>query len=45
MKLDRVVLRHLQMEQKSPFTTSFGTVTTKEFILVKVIDEDGVSGG
>ncbi|WP_428909867.1 o-succinylbenzoate synthase [Niallia sp. Krafla_26] len=44
MKLDRVVLRHLQMEQKSPFTTSFGTVTTKEFILVEVIDEDGVSG-
>ncbi len=44
MKLDRVILRHLQMEQKSPFKTSFGTVTTKEFILVEVIDEDGVSG-
>lgn len=44
MKLDRVVLRHLQMEQKSPFTTSFGTFTTKEFILIEAIDEDGVSG-
>ena len=44
MKLDRVVLRHLQMEQKSPFTTSFGTFKMKEFILVEAIDEDGVSG-
>jgi o-succinylbenzoate synthase len=44
MKIDRVVLRHLQMEQKSPFTTSFGTLTTKEFILVEAIDTDGISG-
>ena len=44
MKLNRVVLRHLQMEQKTPFTTSFGTMTTKDFILVEAIDEDGVSG-
>ncbi|WP_338470705.1 o-succinylbenzoate synthase [Niallia sp. XMNu-256] len=44
MKLDRVVLRHLQMEMKSPFATSFGTFKTKEFILVEAIDEDGVSG-
>lgn len=44
MKIDQVVLRHLQMEQKSPFTTSFGTFKTKEFILVEAIDTDGVSG-
>ncbi|WP_394238784.1 o-succinylbenzoate synthase [Niallia oryzisoli] len=44
MKLDRVVLRHLQMEQKSPFSTSYGTFKTKDFILVEAIDEDGVSG-
>ena len=44
MKLDRVVLRHLQMEQKSPFSTSFGTMKMKDFILVEAIDEDGVSG-
>ena len=44
MKLNRVVLRHLQMEQKSPFTTSYGTMTMKDFILVEAIDEDGVSG-
>ena len=45
MKLNRVVLRHLQMEQKSPFTTSYGTMTTKDFILVEAIDEDRVSAG
>jgi o-succinylbenzoate synthase len=39
-----VILRHLQMELKSPFTTSFGTFRNKEFILVEAIDEDGVSG-
>ncbi|MCQ6276868.1 o-succinylbenzoate synthase [Bacillus sp. V3B] len=44
MKIDRVVLRHLQMEQKSPFTTSFGTFKMKDFILVEAIDTDGVSG-
>jgi O-succinylbenzoate synthase len=44
MKLDRVVLRHLQMEMKAPFTTSFGTFQTKDFILVEAIDEDGLSG-
>lgn len=44
VKLDRVVLRHLQMEQKSPWTTSYGTMTVKDFILIEVIDEDGISG-
>lgn len=44
MKLERVILRHLQMKQKTPWTTSYGTMTHKEFILVEVIDEDGVSG-
>ncbi|RAK23073.1 O-succinylbenzoate synthase [Anoxybacillus vitaminiphilus] len=44
MKLKQVILRHLQMELKSPFTTSFGSFSTKDFILVEAIDEDGVSG-
>ena len=44
MKINRVILRHLQMELKAPFTTSFGTFKTKEFILVEAIDEEGVSG-
>ncbi|MCZ0755444.1 o-succinylbenzoate synthase [Anoxybacillus sp. J5B_2022] len=42
--MKQVILRHLQMELKSPFATSFGAFTTKEFILVEAIDEDGVSG-
>ncbi|MBB6444221.1 O-succinylbenzoate synthase [Bacillus benzoevorans] len=44
MKLDRVILRHLQMKQKSPWVTSYGTMTAKDFILIEVIDEDGISG-
>jgi o-succinylbenzoate synthase len=44
MKIKQVILRHLQMELKSPFTTSFGSFNTKEFILVEAIDEDGISG-
>jgi O-succinylbenzoate synthase len=44
IKLKQVILRHLQMELKAPFTTSFGSFTKKEFILVEAIDEDGVSG-
>ena len=44
IKIKQVILRHLQMELKSPFATSFGTFRNKEFILVEAIDEDGVSG-
>jgi o-succinylbenzoate synthase len=44
IKVKRVILRHLQMELKSPFTTSFGSFQKKEFILVEAMDEDGVSG-
>jgi O-succinylbenzoate synthase len=44
MKIKQVILRHLQMELKSPFTTSFGSFSTKDFILVEAIDEDGISG-
>ncbi len=44
MILERVILRHLQMKQKTPWVTSYGTMTKKDFILVEVIDEDGISG-
>lgn len=44
IKVKRVILRHLQMELKSPFTTSFGSFQKKEFILVEAMDEDGISG-
>ncbi|WP_342528331.1 o-succinylbenzoate synthase [Chryseomicrobium sp. FSL W7-1435] len=44
MKIVQVTLRHLQMEMKSPFTTSFGTFQTKEFILLEAVDEQGTIG-
>ncbi|UPT58732.1 o-succinylbenzoate synthase [Geobacillus thermoleovorans] len=44
INIEYVILRHLQMELKAPFTTSFGTFQTKEFILVEAVDCDGVSG-
>lgn len=44
INIEYVILRHLQMELKAPFTTSFGTFQRKEWILVEVVDRDGVSG-
>lgn len=44
INIEYVILRHLQMELKAPFTTSFGTFQTKELILVEAVDCDGVSG-
>ncbi|XKH50615.1 o-succinylbenzoate synthase [Chryseomicrobium palamuruense] len=44
MKIVEVTLRHLQMEMKSPFSTSFGTFQTKDFILLEAIDEKGTVG-
>jgi O-succinylbenzoate synthase len=34
----------MEMEMKAPFTTSFGTFKTREFILVEAVDADGTSG-
>lgn len=44
MKIKQVVLRHMKMDLLHPFTTSFGTEYDRDFILVEVINEDGVSG-
>ena len=44
MQIKEVVLRHLKMNMKFDFTTSFGTIRDKEFILVEVKDENGMSG-
>lgn len=44
MKIVRVVLRHLSMKLKAPFTTSFGTTTEKQFLLVEAYDEAGNVG-
>jgi O-succinylbenzoate synthase len=44
LRIDRIVLRHLSVPLLHPFTTSFGTMREKEFLLVEVTDQDGVSG-
>jgi o-succinylbenzoate synthase len=44
LKIKQVVLRHLKLDLLTPFTTSFGTETNREFILVEVMDNEGVSG-
>ncbi|AST07171.1 o-succinylbenzoate synthase [Anoxybacillus flavithermus] len=44
VQIHTVILRYLQMELKSPFTTSFGTMKTRPVLLVEVVDEDGVCG-
>jgi O-succinylbenzoate synthase len=44
MKIKNITIRHLQMELKAPFTTSFGTFTHKNFLLLEAVDEDGTVG-
>lgn len=44
MNLAKIVLRRLKMKLKSPFTTSFGTMKTKDFYLIEAHDTDGFSG-
>src|SRR5690606_9406463 len=44
MIIDSVILHRLNMQLKTPFQTSFGTVKEKDFYLVEVVDEDGFRG-
>lgn len=44
MKITEVTIRHIQMKLKFPFSTSFGTLTNKDFLLLEVKDEDGTIG-
>lgn len=44
MKLTEVTMRHMKMQMKHPFTTSFGTFQTKEFILLEAKEESGKVG-
>lgn len=44
MRITDITIRHLQMELKNPFTTSFGTLTTKDFLLLEAKDEAGTVG-
>ncbi|MFJ5762313.1 o-succinylbenzoate synthase [Neobacillus sp. NPDC093182] len=44
MKITDITIRHLQMKLKAPFTTSFGTFTNKDFLLLEAKDHDGTIG-
>lgn len=44
MKIKEITIRHLKMELKNPFSTSFGTFVDKEFLLLEVTDEQGTIG-
>ncbi|GGH81793.1 O-succinylbenzoate synthase [Pullulanibacillus pueri] len=43
-KIKKIILRQLQMKMKAPFTTSFGTIHNKDFLLIEAVDENGLSG-
>lgn len=42
--IKEVILHLIKVSLKVPFTTSFGTMQTKEVCLVEVIDSSGISG-
>jgi o-succinylbenzoate synthase len=44
MKIHEITLRHLKMRMKSPFTTSFGTMQNKEFLLLEARSDNGQLG-
>lgn len=44
MKLVQITVRHMKMPMKFPFTTSFGTIDEKEFLLIEAIDQSGTVG-
>lgn len=44
LQLERVELREIELPLKAPFETSFGRVTRRRILLVKVFDRRGVAG-
>ena len=44
MNIRNITLRHMSMPLLKPFTTSFGTLKDREFIVVEVTDAEGRSG-
>jgi O-succinylbenzoate synthase len=45
MKLTGVELRHIDMPLVAPFRTSFGTVTSREALLLRVVTDEGEGWG
>jgi o-succinylbenzoate synthase len=44
MRIEKMIVREMNMTMKSPFTTSFGSVQEKRFLIVEVYDEFGNCG-
>lgn len=44
LQLERVELREIELPLKAPFETSFGRVTRRRILLVKVFDRSGMAG-
>ncbi|MEO4054965.1 o-succinylbenzoate synthase [Solibacillus sp. CAU 1738] len=44
MKITKVTIYTMKMHMKSPFTTSFGTLQNKIFLLIEAKDESGLTG-
>jgi len=44
MKLSEIELRIIHLPLVRPFRTSFGTQTSREVLMVKVVDENGITG-
>ncbi|QOV13553.1 o-succinylbenzoate synthase [Viridibacillus arvi] len=44
MDIQEVSLHRLVMKLKEPFTTSFGTFQEREFFVIEMVDEHGLSG-
>ncbi|MFE8694765.1 o-succinylbenzoate synthase [Cytobacillus sp. FJAT-53684] len=44
MKIREITLRHLKMRMKSPFSTSFGTMQNKDFLLLEAKSDSGMIG-
>lgn len=44
MRIEHITIRHMAMEMKAPFTTSFGTFKKREFLLLEAVDTDGTVG-
>ncbi len=44
MKLTEVIIYTMKMRMKTPFSTSFGTMQNKTFLLIEVKDQNGLTG-
>ena len=44
MRIHKVIVRHVKMPMKNPFTTSFGTLHDKSFLLLEVHTDEGIVG-